>query len=474
MPTNPYAYDYEEAERRRRQRPGAAPTPTQRIPPGQGADPWLPPTDPYTPGPAPTDPFTPGPYIPSFPKADRRATAAPGGQWLEGLFDRGTTPTPGGGGTNRPPSAPAPYGTGGSGGATPNTEPEPTQLPRVRRKFLPGQTNTQIPGLDQLPEFPPTGTQPGQPGQPPGPGQPSPQTGQYRSMLQGFDFTKLDDETHVTPKYQFARIAQDYPPTPAGLQAMANDPRFAAAGFTYVGDDKIRLPNGEVIDVGLSFGSGGGVGWAWQPTTGAGGGGGGTTPGTGAPGSMPGMPGGGGAPGAGGGGGAGGGIPGGFQQQLYARILALMNQDPNSATSSPTYTNAMSAYDTQAEREAERTRNAVAERMEASGQSGSGAYDQALLGVEQRAGEQRNTFAANLAVQQLTEQRDQIMEALSLGANLMTEEQRLALQERLGLLNASIQQWSLQLQNQQFNDTLGWQMSQWQYLQNLLPFLYGM
>ena len=94
------------------------------------------------------------------------------------------------------------------------------------------------------------------------------QPGAYASALQGFDAAKLADPNKHDPKYDFARIAQNYPPTPAGLQAMAQDPAFAAAGYKYLGDDKIQVPNGSVIDVGLSFGSGGGVGWAWQPVSG--------------------------------------------------------------------------------------------------------------------------------------------------------------------------------------------------------------
>ncbi len=50
---------------------------------------------------------------------------------------------------------------------------------------------------------------------------------------------------------------------------MAKDPRFAAAGFQYLGGDKIMAPDPDnggrmgVVDVGKSFSAGGGQGWQW-------------------------------------------------------------------------------------------------------------------------------------------------------------------------------------------------------------------
>jgi hypothetical protein len=118
--------------------------------------------------------------------------------------------------------------------------------------------------------------------------------GQYRSAVgAGFNAEKLNDaiaggKYASHPKYAFAAIAQDYPDTPAGLEAMAKDPRFAQAGFKFVGKDKIQVPNGSVIDVGTAFSEGGGKGWNWQPVSGpdaaeSGGGNGAQRPGMGGP-----------------------------------------------------------------------------------------------------------------------------------------------------------------------------------------------
>ncbi len=302
--------------------------------------------------------------------------------------------------------------------------------------------------------------------------QPASTAGQYASMLQGFDSTKLADATHTTPKYTFARLAQNYAPTPEGLVALSKDPEFLKAGFTLVGKDKIALPNGEIIDVGLSFSQGGNKGWAWQPTTG--------------PGGVP--------------------LPADTNAatvaannpftasasssstattttpqaatdplagRVNALLMQLMGQDPSKVTESPTYTSAVDAYDLQQQRAAERERNAIAERMEATGTSGSGAYDQALLSAEQQRGENSSAFAANLALQEMSNQRNQIMQALQLSADLMTNEQKMALTERLAQLDAAISRERMSLQNTQFNDQLGWDMAQWQYLMNLYPYSYG-
>ena len=143
--------------------------------------------------------------------------------------------------------------------------------------------------------------------------------GTYSYALQGFDTGKLNNAQHTTPKYIFARLASKYAPTPAGFAQMIADPEFKTAGFTQAGADKIRLPDGTVVDVGLSFSQGGGKGWAWQPTTGAGGT---ALPGSNDPYSGGGYSGGGGAGGTSYGGGYSGGVGGigGVDAGLYSNL----------------------------------------------------------------------------------------------------------------------------------------------------------
>jgi hypothetical protein len=61
----------------------------------------------------------------------------------------------------------------------------------------------------------------------------------------------------------FLQAAGNYPPTPAGLrQLVADHPEW---GLTIVGGSggDIQLPDGTTIDVLISAGTGGGVGWQW-------------------------------------------------------------------------------------------------------------------------------------------------------------------------------------------------------------------
>jgi len=91
-----------------------------------------------------------------------------------------------------------------------------------------------------------------------------------RSGLNGYEPSKLNAEHAAkSPKYAFGMLAREFDDTPEGLLAMSKDPRFAAAGFQYVGKDKILAPDpskgGQLatIDVGLGFSAGGRKGWQW-------------------------------------------------------------------------------------------------------------------------------------------------------------------------------------------------------------------
>ena len=152
-------------------------------------------------------------------------------------------------------------------------------------------------------------------------------------------------------------------------------------------------------------------------------------------------------------------------------MLKLMGQQPTDMASDPVYQQATNAYGAQQQRATERERNAIAERMAASGQANSGAMDSRLLGAEQQRGENEASFAGNLAVREMERQRDEIMQALELGAGIMAAEDRLALTEKLGMINASLQQQSITNQANQFDSSLGWEMAQYPSQQNYLAWL---
>ena len=79
----------------------------------------------------------------------------------------------------------------------------------------------------------------------------------------GWDSAKWVNPNHNTPKYVVGRILAKFPPTPDGLTQALPEVQKAIPGTTRVGDDKLDIPDVGIVDVGLSFGIGGGVGWWW-------------------------------------------------------------------------------------------------------------------------------------------------------------------------------------------------------------------
>ena len=92
------------------------------------------------------------------------------------------------------------------------------------------------------------------------------QTGSYANQLEGFNTDKLADPTHTSAKYQFARVASRYAPTQQGFAQLMADPDFQGLGMQSIGNGKIRLPNGDVIDVVRGFNTGGQA-WQWGAET---------------------------------------------------------------------------------------------------------------------------------------------------------------------------------------------------------------
>jgi hypothetical protein len=86
--------------------------------------------------------------------------------------------------------------------------------------------------------------------------------GQYASSLEGFDSGKLNDPNKHDPKYDFARIASNYPPTPAGLQQAMAQIKQAYPNAQQIGNDKVDFGDGYgPVDVIRAAGDGG---KAWQ------------------------------------------------------------------------------------------------------------------------------------------------------------------------------------------------------------------
>jgi hypothetical protein len=79
----------------------------------------------------------------------------------------------------------------------------------------------------------------------------------------GWDPVKWTNPNHNTPKYVVGRILWRFPPTPDGLTQAMPEIQKAMPGTTRVGDDKLNIPDVGIVDVGVAFGIGGGVGWGW-------------------------------------------------------------------------------------------------------------------------------------------------------------------------------------------------------------------
>jgi len=90
--------------------------------------------------------------------------------------------------------------------------------------------------------------------------------------LAGWDAGKWNDTAHQTPKYAVGRIlAESGAPSVENLDKAFANIEKAYPGAQRIGRDKIRMPDGGVVDVLTNSGAGQNMGWAWQPETGPGG-----------------------------------------------------------------------------------------------------------------------------------------------------------------------------------------------------------
>ena len=80
----------------------------------------------------------------------------------------------------------------------------------------------------------------------------------------GWDPNKWVNANHTTPKYVVGRILWRYPPTPESLAQALPAVQAKYPGTTQVGQDKLQIPEWGLIDVGVDFGPGHGLSWAWQ------------------------------------------------------------------------------------------------------------------------------------------------------------------------------------------------------------------
>jgi hypothetical protein len=141
---------------------------------------------------------------------------------------------------------------------------------------------------------------------------------------------------------------------------------------------------------------------------------------------------------------------GAFQQALVNRLTA-----PPVTAQSPELAGAIGANKLSQQRGFERDRSLLAERSAANGTSGSGGFDAQLLGLSQNRSAQEGQFAGNAVLQRSQQQANELTQALTLGGGLLSQQDQLAMQQRLAELNAQIQRESLAAQTSLGTQDLG-------------------
>ena len=156
----------------------------------------------------------------------------------------------------------------------------------------------------------------------------------------------------------------------------------------------------------------------------------------------------------------------GVDDATRQKLIALMSQDPYATSvNDPSIKPAADAYAQARNQALDRQRGANAERMAAQGLGSSGALDQANAGAFESAGQDIASEQANLVTQQITAMRQDVQNALTAGQGILTADQTAQLQMQLANYDKALRERALQLQanslqqqNQQFYDNLGYQV----------------
>lgn len=227
-----------------------------------------------------------------------------------------------------------------------------------------------------------------------------------------------------------------------------------ASGVSMVSPDKIRLPDGEILDVVGNVNDTTGVGGAWWGSekdwqagigkNGGGGGGGGWAP-----------EGGGGA-GGGGTGQTGGGFMYGNQGQRDDLFNTLLSRSKQSLNINPmedaNIRSQADPYAASVERERRRYMADTAERMGPL----ANIQGESRLSSE-KAGQASGLFESQLVGREMSARRDEIAQALASMQGMLSQEQQLAMQRELAQLDASIRNRQISSGNEQFTAGLGLQ-----------------
>ncbi len=189
-----------------------------------------------------------------------------------------------------------------------------------------------------------------------------------------------------------------------------------------------------------------------------------------------------------------------FQDAFRTSLMGLMTQDPyDPAAIQKQIQPAVNAYGQQQSRVTDDERAALQERLAQQGLTSSGASDTGTAQIYEQAATDRAGFASKLAISQMQARQQQLMQALQLGAGVLTDDQKNMLTKELGDIDAALRGRAIDVQsslgqgslsnqltlgqgqlslglleallgNQQANNTLGFNIGAYTQNQNTNPF----
>ena len=130
-------------------------------------------------------------------------------------------------------------------------------------------------------------------------------------------------------------------------------------------------------------------------------------------------------------------VAGAFQQSLVNRLNA-----PAPSASDPAISGAIAANKGAEQRGMEKTRSLLAERAASQGVD-QNAFNSQLLGAQQESAGRQASFAGNAVMSQAQQQAQNLTAALALGGSMLSQQDQLAMQDKLAQLNAQIQRESI-------------------------------
>jgi hypothetical protein len=145
-----------------------------------------------------------------------------------------------------------------------------------------------------------------------------------------------------------------------------------------------------------------------------------------------------------------GGLPTGAAGDLYSTLQGRASQNIIPSASDPIIAAQVNAYRAEQERG---TRNYLEQQAEAQGPYANLGSERRL--ADEQAAQATGTMQSQLMQNELNARRQEVQQALSGQLGLLSDQQKIALQQQLGYIDAALRQQSITNQNNQFVDQLG-------------------